>query len=68
VLRLHPRRDLFTRSRYPRVTGRESQLRRESEREVTGGEVQCIYLSFSVTVPWAPSFRVLTEQIKVLNS
>jgi hypothetical protein len=37
VLRLHPRRDLFTKSRYPRVTGRES------EREVTGGEVQCIY-------------------------
>jgi hypothetical protein len=24
LLRLHPRRDLFTRGRYPRVTGRES--------------------------------------------
>jgi hypothetical protein len=36
VPRPHPRRDLFTRSRYPRVT------RCESEHEVTGGEVQCI--------------------------
>jgi hypothetical protein len=68
VLRLHPRRDLFTKGRYPRFTGRESQRRRKSEREVTGGEVQCIYRSFSVTVPCEfPSVR-LTEQIEKLHS
>jgi hypothetical protein len=39
MLRLHPRRDLFTRGRYPRFTRCESQRRHESEREVTGGEV-----------------------------
>jgi hypothetical protein len=28
----------FTEDRYPRLTGRESRRRRESEREITGGE------------------------------
>jgi hypothetical protein len=58
----------FTPRSYPHATGHESQRRRESGRGVTGGEVQCIYWSFSVTVPWASSFRVLTEQNKALNS
>jgi hypothetical protein len=48
MLRFHPRRDLFTRSRYPRVTEREHSVGVNPSTRITGGEVQCICWSFSV--------------------
>ena len=54
---VHPRRDLFTRGRYPCVTGRESQRRRmDHQRRDT------MYLqSCSVTVPLESHSERLTE-------
>jgi hypothetical protein len=64
VLRLHPRQNLFTRNRYPRVTGRESQRRRESECKVTGGEIHWTCDLLQVTVQWEVHSVRLTEQFE----
>jgi hypothetical protein len=51
VLRLHPRQYLFTRSRYPRVTGCKSQRRRGSRRGVIGSEIHWTRDLIQVTLP-----------------
>jgi hypothetical protein len=69
VLRVHPRRDLFTGGRYPRITGRESWRRCESER--VGYQrrgVMHLKIFFQSTVLSKRHSECLTEQIKGLGS
>jgi hypothetical protein len=56
-------KDLFTLSRYPRITGRKSQRRRESERKGHRRRGALHLKIFFSTVPWELHSGRLTEQL-----